>query len=316
MQHAHSLAAVSLRDSWLTIGVFDGVHRGHQEIIRELTAGAHADRAPAVLLTFSPHPAVVLAGSDLKHLTTLEERVELLAEMGLDTVITYPFTRQVAERSAEDFMLELKRHLDLRHLLIGYDFALGKKRTGDYARLSAIGAELGYGVRAFEAFRLDGEIVSSTLIRQLIANGDVAAAAVKLGRPYALTGTVIRGDGRGRTIGVPTANLDFPLEKAIPANGVYACWAMVEGAQHKAMVNVGVRPTFTSGEVLSHVEAHLLNYEADLYGKKLQLRFVERLRSEQKFSSVEALVAQIKADIARGDALLNNPQFGVAARQN
>ncbi|GAB4486846.1 MAG: bifunctional riboflavin kinase/FAD synthetase [Anaerolineales bacterium] len=304
MLHNQSLEAVSLTGSWLTIGVFDGVHRGHQEIIRQLTAGAHASGAPAVLLTFSPHPAKVLAGREIPCLTTPEERAEILFSLGVDHVITLQFTRSLAERSAEDFMAELKTRLGLRKLLIGYDFALGRGRAGDFQRLSEIGRALDYDVQVVEAVRWSEDVISSTLIRQAIADGAVALAAVKLGRYYSVQGSVIPGDGRGRTIGIHTANVDTPAEKALPANGVYATWAWVEGQKHPSVTNIGLRPTFTGGEALPRIEAHLLDYSGDLYGKTLKLEFVERLRGEQKFPSVEALVAQIRADSEQARGIL------------
>ena len=296
-QHYHSLEAAQLSGAWLTIGVFDGVHLGHQEILRQLTTGARANQAPSAVLTFSPHPAVVLAGRDLKCLTTPEERAEICFSLGIETVITLPFTRELAEHSAEDFMAALKNQLGLKKLFIGHDFALGKGRAGNFERLAQIGRSLDYEVSAVEAIRLNGEILSSTLIRQTIAEGAVALAAAKLGRPYTLAGPVVPGDGRGRTIGIPTANLDVPTGKVMPLNGVYACWALVNGEKHRAVVNIGVRPTFTGGEVLPRVEAHLLEYASDLYGQTVRLEFIERLRGEQKFPSIEALVAQIRADI-------------------
>ncbi len=304
MPHNQSLEAVSLTGSWLTIGVFDGVHRGHQEIIRQLTAGAHASGAPAVLLTFSPHPAKVLAGREIPCLTTPEERAEILFSLGVDHVITLQFTRALAERSAEDFMAELKTRLGLRKLLIGYDFALGRGRAGNFQRLSEIGRALDYDVQVVEAVRWSEDVISSTLIRQAIADGAVALAAVKLGRYYSVQGSVIPGDGRGRTIGIHTANVDTPAEKALPANGVYATWAWVKGQKHPSVTNIGLRPTFTGGEALPRIEAHLLDYSGDLYGKTLKLEFVERLRGEQKFPSVEALVAQIRADSEQARGIL------------
>lgn len=305
MSHYHSLEAASLTGSWLTIGVFDGVHRGHQEIIRQLTAGAHASGAPAVLLTFTPHPAKVLAGREIPCLTTPDERAEILFGLGVDEVITLPFTRELAELSAENFMAELKQHLGLKKLLIGYDFALGKGRAGNFQRLGEIGKSLDYEVLAVEAVRLKDDVISSTLIRQSIADGAVALAAVKLGRYYSVQGPVIPGDGRGRTIGIHTANIDTPAGKALPANGVYACWAFIADQEKRpAVTNIGLRPTFTGGEAVPRVEAHLLDYSADLYGKTLKLEFVERLRGEQKFPSIDALLAQIRADIERARELL------------
>lgn len=302
-QYYRSLEAAQLGGTWLTIGVFDGVHRGHQEIIQQLTAGARSNGAPAVVLTFNPHPASVLAGREIKLLTLPEERAEILFGLGVDALIDLPFTRELAEHSAEDFMATLRQHLGLSHLLIGYDFALGKGRAGNFERLGQIGQELGYQVSAIAAQRQADIVISSTLIRQDIAAGEVARAADRLGRPYALSGTVIPGDGRGRTIGIPTANVDVSLQKAIPLNGVYACHALIDGQKQQAVVNIGLRPTFTSGETLPRVEAHLLNYAADLYGKTLRLEFIERLRGEQKFASIDALVSQIRADIERAKQL-------------
>jgi riboflavin kinase/FMN adenylyltransferase len=293
----NSLDEVQLDNAWLTIGVFDGIHRGHQEIIRRLTAGAHDDGVPAVVLTFHPHPALVLAGRDIPSLTTPEERTALLFNLGVDAVINQYFTHELAEHSAEDFMADLKRHLGLKKLLIGYDFALGKNRAGNFERLTQIGLQLGYQVSQVEPVRSQENVISSTLIRQAVAQGDVRLAANKLGRPYSMSGAIIPGDGRGRTIGIPTANVDIPQGKALPLNGVYACWGWLGDQKHRAVVNIGLRPTFTTGEVLPRVEAHLLDYDSDLYGQQLTLEFIERLRDEQKFPSIEALITQIKTDI-------------------
>lgn len=306
MPHHTSLDAISLTDSWLTIGVFDGLHRGHQQILHELTAGAHQSGAPAVLLTFNPHPAYVLAGREIPCLTTPEERAELAFALGVDEVITLPFTRELAARTAEDFMAELKARLGLRMLLIGYDFALGRGRTGNFARLRAIGHELGYEVQAIEAIRFEQEIISSTLIREQIAAGEVRRAALALGRRYTVRGTVVSGDGRGRQIGIHTANVDAPAGKLLPANGVYAAWAHREGQRYAAVVNIGLRPTFTGGKARPRLEAHLLDFSGDLYGSTLTIEFVERLRGEQKFPSVQALVAQIRTDIAQTQEILNH----------
>ncbi len=299
-----SLEAANLQNAWLTIGVFDGVHLGHQSIIQQLTEGAHASGAPAVVLTFHPHPAVVLGGRDLKCLTTPQERVEILSALGVDAVIIQPFSREFASMTAEEFMAQVKKSLGLRTLLVGYDTALGRNRAGTTRRLEEIGRELHYDVQPVDVLRLGDEIISSTAIRQAIADGSVALAAAKLGRYYSLSGPVVPGDGRGRTIGIPTANVDFVEGKALPAYGVYACWAYVDGEKYPSVINIGLRPTFTTGEVAPRVEAHLMGYSANLYGKTMRLEFVERLRGEQKFSSIDALIAQIHADIARGREIL------------
>lgn len=258
MQHYRSLEEVNLQNSWLTVGVFDGVHRGHQQIIQKMTAGAHANEAPAVVLTFDPHPTSVLSGREIKCLTLPDERADLLAQLGVDVIITERFTPELSQMAAYDFMSWLRRQLGLKHLLIGYDFALGRGREGNAARLTEIGLELGYSVEVMPALHNESEVISSTAIRKLIEAGDVAEAAHLLGHPYSLHGPVIRGDGRGRTIGVPTANIAYPGEKLIPAKGIYACWAYLHEKRYLAAVNIGVNPTFTPEKQTLSVEAPLV----------------------------------------------------------
>jgi len=307
MQHYRSLDDVSLLDSWLTIGVFDGVHRGHREILAKLTAGAHQKDAPAVVLTFWPHPAVVLGKRyDLKCLTTPEERAELLGESGVDIVVTQTFTPEFAKLSAWDFMRRVTNHLGLRSLLIGYDFALGHNREGDFERLSEIGEELKYDVQAISPVKNGEDVISSSLIRKRISTGQVAHAADNLGRFYALSGPVIHGDGRGRRIRIPTANIDYPKDKVIPANGIYACWAWLGDQKRPSAVNIGINPTFTPDKETPNVEAHILDFDRELYGQELKLEFVERLRDELKFDNVDTLVEQIHADIAQTRDILKS----------
>jgi len=305
VQHYRSLADVSLQNAWLTIGVFDGVHRGHQAILRQLTAGAHANGAPAVLLTFDPHPAFVLAGRDIRLLTTPDERAALAASLNVDAVITFPFDRAAANTSARDFMARLKDHLGLSHLIIGYDFALGKNREGNAERLTELGRELGYAVSVVDAVNDAGGVVSSTEIRGLVSRGDVEAAARLLGRGYALSGTVIHGDGRGRRINIPTANIHYPESKLLPANGVYACRARLGADVYAAATNVGYNLTFTPDKRTVNVEAYLLDFDRDIYGETLTLEFVSRLRDELKFDSVDALLQQIDADVEQTRRLLS-----------
>lgn len=299
MQHYRSLADVSIQNAWLTIGIFDGVHRGHQAILRQLAAGAHANGAPAVLLTFDPHPAIVLSGRDLKLLTTPDERADLASSLGLDAVVTHPFDRTVSGMSARDFMTVLKNRLGLSCLLIGYDFALGKGREGNAERLSELGRELGYSVSVVEAVSDESGVISSTEIRKLVSVGSVEAAANLLGRPYALSGPVIHGDGRGRKLNIPTANIHYPESKLLPANGIYACRARLGADLWAAATNIGFNPTFTPDKRTANVEAHILDFDRDLYGQELKLEFIARLRDETKFNSVESLLAQIHTDIAQ-----------------
>ncbi len=304
MTHTHSLDEIHLQTSWLTIGVFDGVHRGHQQIIHRLCAGARQDGAPAVVLTFWPHPARVLGGGQVKCLTMPDERAELLSSLGVDAVITHGFDAAVANMSAREFMTTLKDHLGLRHLLVGYDFALGKGREGNAARLSEIGRELGYTVEVVGAVGDESGVISSTEIRKLVAVGDVVEAAGLLGHPYSLHGPVVHGDGRGRKIDFPTANIEYPADKLIPANGIYVGRARVAGAEYAAAVNVGFRPTFQVEAGKPIVEAYLLDFDGDVYGRDLRLEFVARLRDELKFPSVEALVQQMRRDVEQAREML------------
>lgn len=304
MQHVRSLEELHLQNSWLTIGVFDGVHRGHQQIVRQLTMGARRDGAPAVALTFWPHPARVLGGGQVKCLTMPDERAELLASFGVDTIVTHVFDAALANMSAMEFMTKVKDHLALKHLLIGYDFALGKGREGNAARLSEIGRELGYTVEVVGAVSDESGVISSTEIRKLVAVGDVTEAAKLLGHPYTLHGPVVHGDGRGRRIHFPTANIEYPTDKLIPANGIYVGRARIGGSEYAAAVNVGVRPTFRDEADKPIVEAYLLDFDGDLYGQDVRLEFVARLRDELKFPSVEALVEQMHRDVAQTREML------------
>ena len=306
MQHLPWLQDAQLGAAWLTIGVFDGVHLGHQKILKDLQAGAHAVGASAVVLSFSPHPAEVLRGPvEYFYLSSPEERAEQIAALAIDLLITQPFTLQLANTSARDFVSQLVDHLGLKQLWVGHDFALGRDRRGDIPTLIEFGKEMGFEVHPVEAVRLNGEVVSSSGIRKLLAHGKVEEAARFLGRPYALTGQVISGAGRGRTIGIPTANLALSTQRALPALGVYVTWATLGGRRWGSLTNVGVRPTFEDKPAAPLVETHLLDYDGgEFYGQDLRLDFVARLRPEQKFSGVEELLAQIHRDIDAGRLVL------------
>ncbi|MBP8164414.1 MAG: bifunctional riboflavin kinase/FAD synthetase [Anaerolineales bacterium] len=296
-QHYRSLEEVSTQNAWLTIGVFDGIHRGHREIIQKLTADAHANHAPAALLTFEPHPASVLSGQEIKCLTTPDERAELLAALGMDIVITQRFTRDLSTVSAFEYMSQLKQALGVGHLLIGYDFALGKGREGNAQRLTEIGKELGYTVEVIHAVSDESGVISSTEIRKLVSTGNVAEAANLLGYNYSLRGEVIHGDGRGRRINIPTANIDYPKQKVTPPNGIYVCWAHIGTEKYMAAANIGFNPTFTPDKTTPSLEAHLLDFSGDIYGRDVKLEFVTRVRDELKFNSVDALLERIWDDI-------------------
>ncbi len=304
MQHYRSLNEVSLENSWLTVGVFDGVHRGHQEVIHKLVTGAHANDALAVVLTFDPHPAKVFGRGDIKLLTLPGERAKLLGDMGADVVITHSFDKNVANITAFDFMKQLKDRLGLEHLVLGYDSTLGKDREGNATRLTEIGRELGYTVEVVSALSDESGVISSTEIRKLIAVGNVTEATRLMGHPYTLQGLVTYGDQRGRTIGFPTANLNYSREKVIPSGGIYACWAYVRHERFLAAVNIGTNPTFTPDKQTLSVEAYILDFNAEIYDESLRLEFVARLRDELKYDSVDALIKQIHLDVKQTRELL------------
>lgn len=297
MEHYRSLEKVKLLKSWVTVGVFDGVHRGHQQIIQRLTSGAHAIGVPAVVITFDPHPAKVFGRGEINLLTLPEERAELLGNMGVDVVVTHPFNRDVANITASEFMQTLRDRLGVDHLVLGYDSTLGRNREGNATRLTEIGLGLGYTVEVVSALSDESGVISSTEIRKLITVGNVAEAARLLGRPYPLRGPVVHGDHRGRTIGFPTANVEYSREKIIPAGGIYACWAKVDGQKYGAAVNIGINPTFTPEKRTMNVEAYLLDFQRDIYDRNLELEFIARLRDEMRFDSVDTLVKQIWDDV-------------------
>ncbi len=307
MGHEWSLEGVHLPRSWVTIGTFDGVHLGHQGIIHRLAAGARQTGVPAVAVTFYPHPAVVLGKrSDPFYLTTPDERAGLLNAHGADLVITIPFTPEVARTSARDFIALLVEHLHMSHLLIGPDFALGRDREGNAARLTELGREFGYSVEVIPPVELDGQPVSSSRVRAALARGDIQEAALLLGRPYHVSGQVVPGDGRGQSIGVPTANLSLWPERAIPKSGVYVTHAHVNGRAYGSVTNVGVRPTFNTDSPSPRVETHIFDFNETIYGQDIQVEFLERLRDEIRFPDVHSLVSQIHTDIARAKEILDH----------
>lgn len=306
MQFHRTLQGTITSDSWLTIGSFDGVHLGHQAIIRNMVAGAHAGGLPAVVLTFEPHPVRVLRPDfKLSLLTGAEERAALFAALGVDHVVAHPFNHEVAARSAAAFIGTLKENVGFSKLLVGYDFAMGRNREGNPARLRELGPELGFELHVFEPVSSEGLVFSSSKIRQCVAEGDVRSAAKMLGRPYSVAGKVVSGAQRGRLIGIPTANVAVPRGRAVPMQGVYACRVTVGGRTYSAATNIGVRPTFESDVTDETIEAHILDFSRDIYNEVIQVEFIDRLREEQKFSGVDALIAQIKADIVRTREVLD-----------
>jgi riboflavin kinase/FMN adenylyltransferase len=302
--------------SFVTIGVFDGVHRGHQQLIARMVEAAHSTGNSAAVLTFDPHPAAALGYDPPPLLTTAEERAKLMATLGLDLLVVPPFTETTARTSAADFVKLLIQHLGLAQLWGGPDFAFGHRREGDMPFLQRLGTERGFIVRVVEPLVWEGDLVSSSRVRAALQSGDIPQATGCLGRPYRLAGCVVPGRGEGHKIGTPTANLSLPPERLVPANGIYVCLAhTAHQGTHPAVINVGTRPTFDYNGQTVVVEAHLLDFDADLYGQTLALDFVARLRDELAFPSVEALVAQIQDDIAQARAILKikSPRLSAGA---
>lgn len=295
---------VEATGSAVAIGVFDGVHRGHRAVMQQVSTDAHANGLVSIALTFDPHPLEFLDPDRSPHLlSTVERRAEMLGGCGVDVVGVLPFP-QIRDLDPRLFAVEiLSIRLQARVVAVGANFRFGRDREGDIGLLGEIGADRGFELRVVELVGTeDGETVSSSRIRDLLTAGDVAHAAHLLGRWFELCGPVIHGDARGRRIGFPTANLHIPDRMAVPAHGVYAAWAHTEELTRPAVVNIGVRPTFG----LEHrtVEAHLLDFDGDLYGESMRLEFVERIREERKFDGVEALVAQISVDRDRAREVL------------
>jgi riboflavin kinase/FMN adenylyltransferase len=307
MELVHGLLhQINERPTILTIGAFDGVHRGHQQLIQGTVRRGLELGYQSAALTFNPHPDLVIHPErDRLYLTSLDERVELIEQLGIDLLIVMPFTRETMSLSAMDFMSSMCQAVALRELWVGWDFALGRKREGDLPRLRQIGQQLGYTVHPVSAFALaDGTPISSTRIRNALAAGDLETATMLLGRQFAVQGVVTLGDQRGRTIGFPTANVEVDQLHVLPADGVYICDAEVGGRHYGAVTNIGVRPTFDGTR--RKVEAYLLDFVDDIYGETLRLTLRYRLRGEKKFDGIAALVAQINSDVATARAWLRD----------
>jgi riboflavin kinase/FMN adenylyltransferase len=293
----------------VTIGAYDGVHLGHRALLRDLSDRAAAEGLSTVVVTFDRHPAsVVRPDSAPKQLTSLEQKLELLAECGIDRTLVVPFDEVRADETAEDFVEEvLVEQLGARLVVVGEDFHFGHGRKGNVELLRRLGAEHGFEVAGVGLTGDGSEAVSSTRIRALIAAGDVAGAAELLGRPHEVRGPVVRGDGRGGPeLGFPTANLAVDDDIALPADGIYAGYfTRADGSVHPSAISVGRRPTFYEpGTAPVLVEAYVLHFDGDLYGEPARVSFVEHLRPEQRFDSVEALIAQMKADVEETERVL------------
>jgi riboflavin kinase/FMN adenylyltransferase len=304
MQVIDDLTKANLpQETILTIGAFDGVHRGHQALVEAIVTRATTTGRLATLITFHPHPVMVLAPERApRYLTTPGEKMALLESLGLDLVVLLPFDRKMAATPAGQFMELVCGHLRPHELWVGGDFALGRNREGDVPRLRELGQRLGYTVQVFELVPTDGEIISSSRIRRLLREGRVREATTLLGRYPGVAGQVVAGAGRGWSLGFPTANLEVRRERAVPADGAYAVFAVLGVDRYPAVANIGLRPSFDNGR--RTVETHILDFDEDIYGCDLVVEFVERLRDEKPFGNVADLVAQIERDCQAARRLL------------
>jgi len=292
------------KEMLLTIGVFDGVHLGHQRLLARLRDEARRKSWLSGVVTFSSHPEVVLSkGNELLWLDDLETRVSLLRDAGVDVVVTLPFSSELAQLSAREFVQLLKDCLKMRGLIVGPDFALGKDREGDVDKLRLLGKKMGFSFEVIPATVLDGQVVSSSAIRQALSQGDMRMVEKLTGRLFSLSGQVVTGDGRGRTLGFPTANLEMSAEQALPGDGVYATIAHVDHQLMPSVTNIGVRPTFEGSKHL--VETYIFDYEGELIGQKFTIDLVDKIRDEKRFDTVEQLKAQIKKDIEQARQILS-----------
>ncbi len=291
------------QNSVVTFGVFDGLHIGHQDVLKTVRACADADELVSVLFGFYPHPLAFLAPEKCPPvLMCLPKRIETLEQLGIDIAIFVNFNEQIASMSPHTFVNSvLLESCRAKHVVVGYACQFGKDREGNAALLESIGEQLQFGVTVVPPTQLNGLPVHSTRIRQAIARGDLGLAAQLLGRIYSLSGTIIRGDGRGRQLGFPTANIE-PGEQLCPPNGVYAIRAKLVDRWLDGVLNIGIRPTFNGTKF--QVESHFFNFNEAIYDENIEIFFIEKIRSERKFSNMRALVQQIHRDIAVADEIL------------
>ncbi len=287
-----------------TIGIFDGVHIGHRQIINLIREQAVKNGLASCVITFHPHPQKVLRGSEIPLIVPFRERLKLFEKEGVDITVCFSFTKDFAQISAKDFVREmLADKLRVKNIFVGPDFFFGRKREGSTELLEAMGRSCGFETKIIRPVSFDGELISSTMIRKLIEDGMVKKAAKFLGDYFFISGNVKQGEKRGRRLGFPTANLDTDWE-LLPKKGVYVTWTHLDGARHRSITNVGVRPTFDAKQLL--IETHILGFSGDIYGKSMRIEFVDRLRDEKRFESVDALVAEISRDVEKAKNIFDN----------
>ena len=296
MQTSNSIENLNINKPVVTIGSFDGVHRGHREVLRQLSDYARQMGGDSVVITFWPHPATVLGnGKQPGLLSTPDEKCQLMAETGIDWLITLPFTREFSQMEYDEFVSKyLVDKLHTNTLFVGYDNKVGRNGRGHYAEVESLAKQFGFNVRQLEMLASGTAPISSTAIRNLLSEGKVIEANQQLGRPYCLSGKVVSGNHIGTGMGFPTANLEPDPCKFVPGNGAYAIKAIVSDSEYVGMLNIGVRPTIGDGKPT--IEAHLLNFNGDLYGQTVSVYFIDKIRDERQFASIAELRAQLDAD--------------------
>jgi len=288
----------------VTLGTFDGVHLGHQAVIRETIEWAEEIEGTSVIVTFDHHPRAVLGGMAASFITSLEHRLVLFERLGIDVCAVLKFNHDLAQISAEDFVKEyFCKWLGASGVMLGYDCRFGNGARGNVDLVHQLAPDYGFEARACEQTSLGNLLPSSTSIRHAITSGQLSQASQMLGRPVSILGRVVKGNRRGHTIGFPTANLD-PLHEIVPPGGVYACRVELDGDNYEAVSNIGLRPT-VSDQTKPTIESHILDYEADLYGRDIEVQFIEHLRSEKKFSGLEELKTQIAKDVEKARTILS-----------
>jgi riboflavin kinase/FMN adenylyltransferase len=291
-------------NSVITLGNFDGIHLGHQELIRMVIRRAREINGQSMVVTFRPHPLKVLAPEKCPPLISIyEEKIQIFARLGIDVLVKIPFSLAFAEMTPRKFVKDiLCDTLGAKDVFVGYNYRFGKGRDGTTETLKQMGREYGFSVQEVEQISLNGEVISSTKIRQFLKDGEVEHAARLLGRPYAITGIVIKGDSRGKVLGFPTANI-ASKHSIIPANGVYAVKLLARERCLDGIVNIGIRPTFDAKALT--IEVHVFGFNEDLYGEEITLFFIRRIREEKKFATAEALIGQIARDIGIAKEILS-----------
>jgi riboflavin kinase/FMN adenylyltransferase len=296
MNFRQSLASAAPgKETVVTVGVFDGVHQGHRHLLRQVVQLAGGRYIPTVV-TFSNRPITVLRpGTEPSYLTTPEQRIDLIKQQGIGLVVCLEFTHELAQVTAADFAKLLSETLQMKGLVLGPDSALGKGRQGDLAFMQKQGGQLDFWTQSVEPFEFEGQPVKSRRIREALVNGNVAECPDLLGRNHCLSGVVVLGDQRGRTLGFPTANVEVDSQLLLPGDGIYATWAIIDGKHYQSATSIGVRPTFDLTQRL--VEVFVMDFSADLYGKTMGVEFIKKVRDQEKFDGLDALVKQINVDV-------------------